>query len=384
MPSTNLHAPEDQPVTFVELFFDLVFVFAVTQVTGLTAHHLDLGGVARSGLLFWLIWWAWTQFTWTLSPADTEHTVVRAWTLVATAAGFVMAASVSGAFGDDGLWFAVPYIFIRLIGMGLQIRIDRETSSEHSVSPAWLYFSVAGLAAVLAGAIVDPPVRNWSWLVVVAIDLTAARSATGTTTWDLKPRHFSERHGLFVILALGESLIVAGTAVVEHERTVELTVTAGAALAVVCLLWWTYFGQLKQALEERFDGAHPADIGPIARDAYSLCHFPLIGGIIGVAVALEELLLHPEEAASGAVIASLTIGVGLFVGASALAYWRISHRVLTTRIIILAATVAGVGASGAANAKPVVPLTIVAIGLLATVLAEGLNLGSTDEAISFD
>ncbi|HEX2576784.1 MAG TPA: low temperature requirement protein A, partial [Aquihabitans sp.] len=92
MARMRLHAPQAQSVTFVELFFDLVFVFAVTQVTVLTAHHLDAAGVAQSGLIFWLIWWAWTQFTWTLNPADTQHTLVRALTLAATAAAFVMAA----------------------------------------------------------------------------------------------------------------------------------------------------------------------------------------------------------------------------------------------------------------------------------------------------
>ena len=90
----RLHAPQEQPVTFVELFFDLVFVFAVTQVTVLTAHHLDFPGVGRSVLLFWLVWWAWTQFTWTLSPADTQHPFVRVCVLVATGSAFVMAASV--------------------------------------------------------------------------------------------------------------------------------------------------------------------------------------------------------------------------------------------------------------------------------------------------
>jgi low temperature requirement protein LtrA len=122
----RLHAPEAQPVTFVELFFDLVFVFAVTQVTALTAENLDVGGVARSTVVFWLVWWAWTQFTWTLSPADTQHTVVRALTLVATAAAFVMASSITRAFEHEVLWFAVPYVLIRALGLGLQVRIDKE------------------------------------------------------------------------------------------------------------------------------------------------------------------------------------------------------------------------------------------------------------------
>src|SRR5438128_6618724 len=139
----RLHAPEAQPVTFVELFFDLVFVFAVTQVTALTADNLDAGGVARSTVVFWLIWWAWTQFTWTLSPADTQHTVVRALTLAATAAAFVMAASITRAFDQEALWFAVPYVLIRALGLGLQVRIDKEKAGAVGISMTWIAVSVA-------------------------------------------------------------------------------------------------------------------------------------------------------------------------------------------------------------------------------------------------
>ena len=113
----RLHAPEPQGVAFVELFFDLVFVFAVTQVTALTARNLTPDGVLRSLVLFWMIWWAWTQFTWTLNPADTTHVFVRVITLAATAAAFVMATTVSQAFLDDALLFAVPYLVVRILGL---------------------------------------------------------------------------------------------------------------------------------------------------------------------------------------------------------------------------------------------------------------------------
>ena len=126
----SLHAPEGQTVTFVELFFDLVFVFAVTQVTTVTAEHLDLQGIWRGVLVFWLIWWAWTQFTWTLNPADTRHVVVQVVTLLATATAFVMAASVALAFGDEALWFAIPYVVGRVMGLGLQVRIALEARGD--------------------------------------------------------------------------------------------------------------------------------------------------------------------------------------------------------------------------------------------------------------
>jgi low temperature requirement protein LtrA len=367
----TLHAPEAQPVTFVELFFDLVFVFAVTQVTVLTAHHLDLAGVARSGVIFWLIWWAWTQFTWTLNPADTQHGLVRLCTLAATSAAFIMAASVPGAFEQDALWFAIPYVVIRLLGMGMQVRVDQEraaSAGQPGISMRWVYVSLVGLVVVLAGAIADPSVRPWLWLLAIVVDLLAA-SAASNTAWDLDPAHFSERHGLFVIIALGESLIVAAGAVAEDERTADLVLAAGASLLVACLLWWTYFGWLKEVLEERFAEAEPVQLGPLARDAYSLGHFPLICGIIGFAVAVEEIVLHPERAAEAPVLASLAIGIALFVCSTAWSFWRITGQLLTARLVVTALTVAGVFAVG--RADPVWPLLVVAAGLVAIIAAEG-------------
>ena len=177
MTRRQLHGPEDQAVTFVELFFDLVFVFAVTQITALTATNLTWSGVARSILLFWLIWWAWTQFTWTLNPADTTHDLVRILTLVATGVAFIMATSVTRAFGPEVFWFVVPYLLVRLLGLGLQVRIDLERDRMDRGSVAiWASLSLIGLALVFAGAFVDSPARNWIWLAAIGADLFAAAS----------------------------------------------------------------------------------------------------------------------------------------------------------------------------------------------------------------
>jgi low temperature requirement protein LtrA len=362
-----LHAPTGQPVTFVELFFDLVFVFAVTQVTAFTVHHLDGSGVAHALLLFWLIWWAWTQFTWSLSPADTEAPAVRVATLAAAAIAFVMAASVPEAFDEGGgLWFAVPYVAIRAVGMAIQVAVDRE-DADHSVSRTWLTISAVGLLLVLVGGAVDPSLRPWVWLAVVAADVLAAVGASDAV-WDLDARHFSERHGLFVIIALGESLIVAGTVFAGEERTADLVVAAGLAVTVVCLLWWTYFGWLKEQLEHHFSAVAPEQLGVAARDAFSLQHFPLICGVIGVAVAIEEIALHPGEPQPGEVIAALVVGIGLFVGASAGSYRRLSGVLLVPRLVTLAVTLALTVA--VAGADPAVPLAVVAAGLLAICVLE--------------
>jgi low temperature requirement protein LtrA len=366
----NYRAAGPQSVTFVELFFDLVFVFAVTQLTVLTAHDLTPGGILRSILLGWLIWWAWTQFTWTLNPADTTHPVVRIVTLAATAAALVMAASVPRAFADDALWFAAPYVLVRVLGLGLQVRVELErVGASHSGVVTWAGFSAIGLVLVLVGAIVDPGVRPWVWLLAILADLLAAARAGRNTTWDLNPAHLSERHGLFVIIAIGESLIVAGTAVANDERSLALGAAAAAAILVASLLWWTYFGWLKDALEERYAAAPPERMGPLARDAFSLAHFPLIGGIVGFAVALEEIGLHPDEPAPAAVLASLGIGVALFVASSALSLRLCGGHLLVPRLAILAVMVLAIVL--VAPLPPVWPLLVVAGALFAIVWIEG-------------
>ena len=353
MSPARLHAPEPQSVTFVELFFDLVFVFAVTQVTVLTAGDLTAAGALRSVLLFWLVWWSWTQFTWTLNPADTDHTLVRACTLVATATAFVMAASVPRAYGDDPLWFVAPYLVVRLLGLALQVRIDLERAAVDDRHGVWRWAgaSVVALAVVLAGTTVGVEGRTWLWGAAVVGDLVAASFAGRGHVWDIDAAHFSERHGLFVIIALGESLIVAGTAVASETRTASLITVAAAALVVACLLWWTYFGWLKAALEEGLARTPPADLGRVARDAFSLAHFALVCGIVGFAVAVEEIVAHPDEPLHDEVALALGAGVTLFVGFSAFALWRARGALLLPRLVLLAATSAALAAS--ADLEPV-------------------------------
>src|SRR5215217_7332043 len=367
----RLRASEPQSATFVELFFDLVFVFAVTQITALTAHDLTVGGVVRSLLLFWLIWWAWTQFTWTLNPADTNHTGIRITVLLATAAAFVMATSVPRAFAEDSLWFALPYLVVRVLGLGLQLQVDLELpEADHAGVLKWAGFSLVGLTLVLVGAAVDPGLRTWLWVLAIVADLFAAAMAGTAEAWDLNAAHISERHGLFVIIAIGESMIVAGTGVAGEARTGSLVVAAATALAVACLLWWTYFGWLKDAMEHRLAAETPLTLGQLTRDAYSLSHFPLICGIIAFAVATEEIVAHPDQPPSAAVIAALGVGVALFVGFSAVSYRRLGGPILVPRFLALAAM--GALLFVVAPLAPVWPLVVVGLALLGVVVVEGV------------
>jgi low temperature requirement protein LtrA len=379
----HVHAPDAQGVTFVELFFDLVFVFAVTQVTVLTVEHLTLSGVARTLLLFWLIWWAWTQFTWTLNPADTSASSVRAATLAATATAFVMAASVTRAFGDEAMWFVVPYLLVRVIGLALQVRVDLERPGVlHGAIFWWVGLSCAGLALVLAGGLASTPERYWLWVAAIVADLIAASAGGTRHEWDINPSHFAERHGLFVIIALGESLIVAATAVSGDARTGALIAVAAAGLLVACLLWWTYFAWLIEVVEDGLARTPPRQVGSTARDAFSLSHFPLVFGIIGFAVALEEMAHHPAAVPPGKVTAALGVGTTLYVASAAFAVWRASKVLLVARLVVLTATM-GVLAL-ASGAEAAWQLGIVAAGLLVISVVEGRGSTQGDSEAATD
>ncbi len=362
-------APEAQGASFVELFFDLVFVFAVTQVTAQTVEHLDWEGAARALLIFWMIWWAWTQWTWALNPADTEHAGVRATTLVATAVAFVMAASVGQAFERaGGVWFGASYVAVRTMGLWLYLAVASDHKEEFATVQRFALASVPGMVAFVAGGFAGDEARAWFWLAGVVLDIGAAMLAGSQADWRLHAGHFAERHGLFVIIALGESLIVVGTIAAGAEKTADLVSVSIGAIAVACLLWWTYFGWLKDALERRFENEPSASLGQFARDTFSLLHFPLIGGVIGIAIGFEEMVRHPDHHLETAGMVALAGGLVLFVGAAVAVWARATRQLLAPRLVIL--TVLAVALALAADAQPALVLTIIAVALVAIVAVE--------------
>ena len=344
MNEKSIVSPEDQGATFVELFFDLVFVFAITQVTHYAAHHLDAQGIIRSVLVFWLIWWGWTQFTWALNAANTDHHEVRVGTLVSTAVAFVMAAGVEHAFSADvgkALWFALSYIAVRTLGLGLYYRVASAGADEQrSAVTRFASLSLTGFAAVILGAFLDPSLRIWVWSGAVLLDLGASKLASSSSGWNLNGGHFAERHGLIVIIALGESLIVAGSAVVGggvETATVEILTISSLALLMTCLLWWTYFGWVREVLEERLLASDVSTQPRLARDAYSIGHFPLVCGIIALAVGFEAVF-HPGDYSVGQAGAALGTGLGLFLASTAAALWRAEGCILWNRLGVLGLT----------------------------------------------
>jgi low temperature requirement protein LtrA len=315
---TTIRGTEEQGATFVELFFDLVFVFAVTQVTAVLAHDLTGAGVTRALILFWLVWWAWTQYTWSLNEADTEHVSIRFITLVATALAFLMAVTIPLITSPFGWLFPLSYLVLRTVGISLQWRLAAGDPVWVRSVKTWTVLSSLGLLAIIAAVFLPPDRRFLALGIAALLDVVSALGA-GRGEWRLFPGHFAERHGLFVIIVLGESLIAAGATLADHSLSVGLLSVAVIAVAGSCALWWTYFGWARDALEEGMKSQPSKTLGRYARDVYSFAHFPLIFGVIGFAVGIEEAIAHPKEPFSFPGAVALCIGVALILGATGLA-----------------------------------------------------------------
>jgi len=341
---------EDQRVTFIELFFDLVFVYAVTQLVALLHHELSWAGAGRAVLVFWLVWWAWTQFTWALNSADTTHPGVELSVLVATAVAFLMAVVLPDAYTGGGAWFAATYVTVRVLGLAVYGRVAWDDPAKRAAVRRFALFSVGGLVAVAAGGVAPGDARVWWWAAAFGFDLFAAGVAGSAEGWDIRPDHFGERHGLFVIIALGESLIVAAAGLSGAERTAHTVAVGVLAVAGTCGLWWTYFGRAKPAIDRAVaEHADPART-ILARDVYSVLHFPVVFGIVLYAVAIEEAVAHPAAPLSAGSGIALAGGITLFLGGTAAALWRAGHRALIPRLVILGTVLAGLWATHDAGA----------------------------------
>ena len=328
----SLVSPHDQRVTFVELFFDLVFVFAVTQLVRIVHHHPGVVGGGQAVLLFWLVWWGWTQFTWALNAADTTHPMVELSTLLATAVAFFMAVAIPGAFEGRALWFAVPYVAVRLIGLQVYGKVAHAADrKQHAAVRVFTYASIFGLAAVLVGAWLGGTWQLGFWAGAILLDLWAARVGARQEGWNLHPEHFAERHALFVIIALGESLIVAAAGVAGSDWTPVRISVAVLSVAVTCALWWAYFPRAKPQLDHALEHAEGVTQSRLARDVFSLIHFPLILGIVAYAAAVEEALAHPGEPLAPVWRWSLAVGLILYLGSMAAALLRAVNRRPVTR-----------------------------------------------------
>ncbi|MEZ4664693.1 MAG: low temperature requirement protein A, partial [Caldilineaceae bacterium] len=253
----------------------------------------------------------------------------------ATAVAFFMAVALPDAFHGRALWFAAPYVLVRVIGLALYTLVAAADSSLQMAVRRFALISISGLLAVLVGGAMGGAWQYVFWTLAIVLDVAAAAIGGQADGWNLHPDHFSERHGLFVIIALGETLIVAAGGVTGAAWTSELIAAAIMAVAVTCALWWCYFIRAKPMLDHALEKASGANLAMMARDVFSLLHFPMLCGVIAFAVAIEEIVIHPGEPLPVLGRMALAIGLALFVGGAALAIWRATGRIPIGRVVLI-------------------------------------------------
>jgi low temperature requirement protein LtrA len=279
---------EDHVVSPVELLWDLVFVFALTQVGTLLSRELSWAGLGRSMLVLALVWWAWSAFVWVANAEDADSPALRLTLLAALLLIFVSGLAIPGAFGDQATLFAATYAGVRLMHLALYAHSARLGHAAWEAIAGFSLTVIIGMALLLAGSLLSSSWQVALWTAAAAIDyagplLTRAR-LRGLQR--VAVAHFAERYGAFIIICLGESIVAIGVGASREPISAELVAVVTLALVTTIGLWWTYFGDLAAAAAARLRDVEEPVLA--ASDAYSYLHLVLVAGIVVFAVGVRE------------------------------------------------------------------------------------------------
>jgi low temperature requirement protein LtrA len=309
------------PVSYLELFFDLVYVFAITQISHLIVEHPGWHGLAEAAVVFAAIWWAWIYTSWWSNWLDPDRAPVRIVLLLVMLGSLLMAVALPRAFDGGAALFAFAYVAIQVFRtLFLAWALSRaEGESGINMLRAALWFMASGVFWI-AGALTDgADQRLMLWLVALAIEYAGPFALfyvpfLGRSTiqqWTISGHHMAERAALFIIIALGEGIVVTGRTFADHAMTGDNIAAFTIAFVGSVLMWWVYFDLGAKRGAELI--SHHAEPGRVARNAYTYLHMPIVAGIIVCAVADELLLAHPEGHAGGLLIAFQCGGLMLYL-----------------------------------------------------------------------
>jgi low temperature requirement protein LtrA len=341
MTSPGLRRPAgtEQHATPLELFYDLVFVFAITQVSHLLLEHLTWEGAGQSLLVLLVVWWSWNYTTWVTNELDPESPVVRLLMIALMLASLTMAAAIPDAFGSEAGLFVGSYLAIQ-VGRHTFLTFaaaSRGTLERARAARILVWFIAAGVFWV-AGALADGPARTALWLVALAIDYGApvalyrvpGMARMGEDSWHVSTAHFSERFALFIIIALGESIVLTGATLSDAGLGTPVLAAFATAFLVTAALWWLYFTYVARVAERRLEMA--ANRTRTARDAYTYLHVVFVAGIIVSAVGDELVIAHPSEPLKGPEVAAVVAGPAIYLVGHALFRLRLAGSVSWRRL----------------------------------------------------
>jgi low temperature requirement protein LtrA len=321
----------EHQVTPLELFFDLVFVFALTQVTSLLADDPTWGGLLRGMLVLAALWWAWTAYAWLTSTMDVDEGGIRLAMLASTGAMLLVALAVPGSFGDDAVLFGVAYLFVRVLHIVLYVLIGRDDPDLRGAVLRFAPTAILGASLLVLAGFLDGDERIAVWVLALSIDYLGAVIGAGRG-WRVAPEHFAERHGLIVLIALGESIVAIGVGA-GFELVPSVIVAALLGIVVVSALWWLYFDVAAIFAVRRLVQARGVEQARLARDAYSYLHMPMVGGIILFALGLKTTLDHVGEPLDTVPAVALCAGTAAYLLAHVASLFRATRRVFRRRTI---------------------------------------------------
>jgi low temperature requirement protein LtrA len=302
----------EQRVTALELFFDLVFVFAITQVTGFIYHDPSWTTLLEAFALLMVLWFAWSGYAWLGNTAGTDEGPIRVVLLVVMGPLLIASLAVPRAFGRDALVFGIAYFLVRALHIAAYAVLAHDDPSLRIVVVRLAQTILPAAGVLVLAGFLHGPARAACWIAALAIDY-GGLILRGTENWQVEPAHFAERHGLIVIIALGESIVALGVG--ASSLGIHAGVVTGALLgiAVAAALWWAYFDVVATVAERKLRAAAPRERALIARDSYSYLHLPMVAGIVVFAFGVKTTLAHVNSHLHGPAAAALCGGVALYL-----------------------------------------------------------------------
>jgi low temperature requirement protein LtrA len=324
-------------VTPRELFFDLVFVFAFTQVATLLADDPTFAGMGRSVLVLAALWWAWSAYAWLTNIVDPEEGFVGAALLVALIAMFIAALVVPGVFGDEGVIFGVAFLVVCAMHAGLYALVGRGDRDLLTAVLRLAPWTLLGATLILVAGFADAA-RTWLWLAAIAVTYAGAL-LSGSTGWQLHPSHFAERYGLVVIIALGEAFIAIGIGATGTGIGLGEITAAILGLLIATSIWLAYFDFFSIRGERLLRDLEGPDRVALARDAYTYAHFPMIVGIVLFAFAMKTIVGHVDDELDRVTAFALCGGCAVYLVTYSAIRIRVERRRRVSRGRLVAAIV---------------------------------------------
>ena len=349
----------------VELLWDLVFVFAVTQVTTLIVNDLTWPGFGHGLLVLALVWWAWSAFVWAANAEEEESRALHAILLAGMLLVFVAGLALPSAFSGKATLFAVCYTAVRLLHLGMYAHAARAGNASWSAINSFAFTVVLGMTLIVVGSFLPQGWQVATWTVALLIDYAGPAWLTRERLRGLQQvavAHFAERYGLFVIISLGESIVAIGLGSDAHTINARLVITAALGLVTTVGLWWTYFDRFAAVAEERL--REHDDTVLAAADSYSYIHLAIVAGIIVFAVGMKVAIHDVTSDLTGAGRLALCGGLALYFAGNAAFRLRLVGAVANAQVAGVLGMAAVFAFAGGLSTVAVIGLaTAVVIGV---------------------